>query len=371
MSIITQMMRDLDADESAVKDKKQNSLPLFAAANLLYDNHHQPTAKRARLIMVVALLLALGLLFVDRVLLAELYKPIVGHQYNANTPSQKTFKRTSIPVKEIEETTATEYSVITAGLGLAEDFPMDKPSNQPSSQKGSKPKNDKPQSQASVNTDVTAPEKKPTQVAIKKSRPLSAKALDIQRYEKASQILAQYGQSHAIDFLAKQLPTAFTHIKNMQYFKSVILNISLLINAHRFLEAEALLATYQAAHPSNVDFIKLAIRLSMAQRAYTDALALLNQHSIAISDDAEFTELRAAIQHAQGRYLDAQTSYQQLLQFDSRPSRWWMGLAIAFDAAANFKAAEQAYTQVLLASDVSVEHSAYASKRLTDVDVAR
>ena len=70
---------------------------------------------------------------------------------------------------------------------------------------------------------------------------------------------------------------------------------------------------------------------------------------------------------AQSRYVDAADSYNQLLQFDNRPARWWMGLAVAFDGSADFQRAEQAYQQVLLTTDLTKEHSVYALRRISDL----
>ena len=74
MNLVTQMVRDLESDHSSTEKEKKGELPLFAAANLLYGKNHQPTAKRARLIIIISLLLAMALLMVDRILLPQHYK---------------------------------------------------------------------------------------------------------------------------------------------------------------------------------------------------------------------------------------------------------------------------------------------------------
>lgn len=366
MSLVTQMMRDLEAEKSAAQDQNKNELPLFAAANLLYGKHHQPTAKRARLILIVALVLALGLLFVDRVLLAPPHNLIdngpVDVDEKNNFTNQPIADSHSIKVnaknkEEVEAVYANKSeATITATI-----------TNSVTSKK--------PLIEASVENDHRlirrseshSSKSAPKQAAIKKPRKLSPEALDTQRYEKASQLLANSGYTSAINYLSVQLPKKIMVVKALRYFKSVILNISLMIEAQRFLEAEDLLVLYSQAHPSNRDFYKLNIRLALAQQEYISALALLDEYSIPINQDPEFTEFRAVIQHIQGNYAQAQSSYKQLLQFNNRRSRWWMGLAIALDASANFEGAGQAYRQALLTVDLSSAHGTYASRRITEL----
>ena len=204
-------------------------------------------------------------------------------------------------------------------------------------------------------------------VILKVKRPLNQESADKRDYENALELLSHKGEIAAINYLSQHQAKSDTEIKQRRFFKSVILYASLLVETQRYSAAESLLKTYQAAHSDKQAFSKLLIRLALKQYNYQQALVLLDKFSLPINQDAEFTELRAVTQQAQSRYVEAADSYQQLLQFDNRRARWWMGLAVAFDGSADFQRAEQAYQQVLLSSDLTTEHNVYALRRINDL----
>lgn len=390
MSLVTQMVRDLEVDSPQPQVEKRGELPLFAAANILYGKHHQPTAKRARIILLIALLFALILILVDRVLLPSQYKlrfsdkvesnsfvenqevfvdeadlysdvPVIKQSNNEFRLSNKNAKELNQELREVGETTATLESEKTEAISVmstdtAENIEL--------------PLKDKESKTIQQNI-------------IKTKRSLSDREIDINHYEKALSLLGEHGAVAAINYLNNHLSSdinnhlnnhlishqekAAEDIKASGFFKSIILHASLLIETQRFSQAEVLIGQYQKVYPSNNDFSKLKIRLLMAQKNYPQVLSLLDSLSMPINVDAEFEELRAVSQQAQGQYVDAQNTYKKLLEFDNRSARWWMGLAVAFDSSADFKSAEQAYHQVLLSEDLTAEHNTYALRRITDI----
>ena len=386
MSLVTQMVRDLEVDSPQPQVEKRGELPLFAAANILYGKHHQPTAKRARIILLIALLLALILILVDRVLLPSQYKlkfsdkvesnsfvesqevfvdeadlysdvPVIKQSNNDFRLSNKNAKELNQELREVGETTATLESEKTEAISVM-------------------------RTDTAENIELPLKDKESKTIQqniIKTKRSLSDREIDINHYEKALSLLGEHGAVAAINYLSSDLNNhlnnhlishqakAAEDIKVSGFFKSIILHASLLIETQRFSQADVLIDQYQKVYPSNTDFSKLNIRLLMAQNNYPQVLSLLDSLSMPINVDAEFEELRAVSQQAQGQYVDAQNTYKKLLEFDNRSARWWMGLAVAFDSSADFKSAEQAYHQVLLSEDLTAEHNTYALRRITDI----
>jgi len=386
MNLVTQMVRDLEVDSPQPQVEKRGELPLFAAANILYGKHHQPTAKRARIILLIALLLALILILVDRVLLPSQYKlkfsdkvesnsfvesqevfvdeadlysdvPVIKQSNNDFRLSNKNAKELNQELREVGETTATLESEKTEAISVM-------------------------RTDTAENIELPLKDKESKTIQqniIKTKRSLSDREIDINHYEKALSLLGEHGAVAAINYLSSDLNNhlnnhlishqakAAEDIKVSGFFKSIILHASLLIETQRFSQADVLIDQYQKVYPSNTDFSKLKIRLLMAQNNYPQVLSLLDSLSMPINVDAEFEELRAVSQQAQGQYVDAQNTYKKLLEFDNRSARWWMGLAVAFDSSADFKSAEQAYHQVLLSEDLTAEHNTYALRRITDI----
>jgi len=386
MSLVTQMVRDLEVDSPQPQVEKRGELPLFAAANILYGKHHQPTAKRARIILLIALLLALILILVDRVLLPSQYKlkfsdkvesnsfvesqevfvdeadlysdvPVIKQSNNDFRLSNKNAKELNQELREVGETTATLESEKTEAISVM-------------------------RTDTAENIELPLKDKESKTIQqniIKTKRSLSDREIDINHYEKALSLLGEHGAVAAINYLSSDLNNhlnnhlishqakAAEDIKVSGFFKSIILHASLLIETQRFSQADVLIDQYQKVYPSNTDFSKLNIRLLMAQNNYPQVLSLLDSLSMPINVDAEFEELRAVSQQAQGQYVDAQNTYKKLLEFDNRSARWWMGLAVAFDSSADFKSAEQAYHKVLLSENLTAEHNTYALRRITDI----
>ena len=390
MSLVTQMVRDLESDNSKTESinnqtGKKIELPLVAAANLLYGKNHQPTAKRARLIMLVALLLALVLLLFDRVLLPPQYKLKLSGEVDANALSTADGESldeadfySDNPVIESSNDelriVVDERSNIAKEAGIkTEDsaFQQHQIKNQAVIavwKKDTNKEEEKETISKKENEDRLIDKEKPSeQLVLKKNRPLSAEAIDIRNYDKAMILLAEKGAIAAIDYLGQHQAKTILDIERREFFKSAILYSSLLIETQNFSQAELLIIQYHEAHPSNNDFSKLRIRLAMAQKNFSQAIQLLDAFSVPIDSDAEFTALRAVIHQAQGQYIDAQQAYKQLLQWDNSSARWWMGLAVAFDSSADFGNAEQAYQQVLLSADLTSEHNAYALRRINGI----
>ena len=203
---------------------------------------------------------------------------------------------------------------------------------------------------------------------IKTARVLSVAEVDLQIESEANRILANGLRSAALNYLGgklgNQIANGEVSSESIAKIKSAALYAALLIEAQQFAVADKLLPAYVEAHPQSLEFARLQVRSAIAQQDYSKAIVLLDSFAVPVNRDPTFTELRAAAQQAQGQHGLAVVSYKALLAVDERTSRWWMGLAVALDANAEFDQAKQAYRKAMLAADLPAGLSDYAAQRI-------
>jgi MSHA biogenesis protein MshN len=68
-----------------------------------------------------------------------------------------------------------------------------------------------------------------------------------------------------------------------------------------------------------------------------------------------------------GDYEAASFVYQNLLVRNQDNARWWMGLAVAFDANAQTSEAKQAFVKALELRQLTAELSNYAERRVAQL----
>ena len=286
MSLVTQMVRDLESDHSKTEKENKGELPLFAAANLLYGKNHQPTAKRARLIIIISLLLAMALLMVDRILLPQHYKwklsgndelnSLAGvkaavpdmfetldlyidesdiktseadlsesrdsnemtvsakHDDTLYTPDATDIPNTVLLQAKPSESIAVihEYKVKAHKVKSAEDDVQVVTANKAG--ESNKRRIIINEITVAQPTSASIPEPAEESAILKVKRPLNQESIDIRNYENALALLSDKGVIAAINYLSQHQAKSDAEIKGRRYFKSVILHASLLVETQRF-----------------------------------------------------------------------------------------------------------------------------------------
>ena len=197
-------------------------------------------------------------------------------------------------------------------------------------------------------------------VNVKTSRIAPLEVQDKRLQAKAKQLIQERRQAAAITLLNNEL-------RNAALPKSTELLVGLLIAEGRLAEAQVRIAKYRENFSQSLAIEKQALQLAVQQGNYDAVLQTVARLAVAIEKDPAFNEFKAAALQAKGDYAQAAEAYQQLIQFDARRSKWWIGLAINLDAMANFAQAKQAYQQALINNDLNGELSLYANQRLAQL----
>lgn len=395
MSLVAQVIRDLNASDPNGVAGEHGKLPLFAAAEQLHNEQKQRGSRLMLVLLVVITIMVIvvsGYLFViphqniSNASVSEVGQIVSKEQndiadYSAEvaTPvaevlavdpaiarSPKTAEVNSVKGQPISE------QVDVVNKSVSSDTIADKPRVSESVETLAANSQRRKMIQSSVAIDELAAAREATPpAAVKTARVLSAADIDLQIEVEANRILASGLRSTAINFLSDKLagPSADGKLsaEALTKVKSAALYAALLIESQQFEALDALLPIYVKAHPQSLDFARLQVRSAMAQQDYLQAITLLDNFAVPVGHDPTFTELRAAAQQAQGHYSLAAASYKALLAVDNRSSRWWMGLAVALDAGAEFAEAKQAYSNAMLAADLPAGLSHYASQRIAQL----
>lgn len=395
MSLVAQVIRDLNASDPNGVAAEHGKLPLFAAAEQL---HNEQKQRGSRLMLVLLVVITIMVIVVSGYLFVIPHQNIssasvsdVG-QIVSNEQSDIADYSTEVAMP-VAEVPAVDPAIASAAK-IAEvisvkNQPISEPVNVVNNSVSTDAIIDKPKVSESVETlaangqrrkiiqssvaidDLAAVQKATPPVAVKTARVLSAADIDLQIEAEANRILASGLRSTAVNFLSDKLAGQSTDgellAEALIKVKSAALYAALLIESQQFETVDALLPIYVKAHPQSLDFARLQVRSAMAQQDYLQAITLLDNFAVPVDHDPTFTELRAAAQQAQGYYSLAAVSYKALLAVDNRSSRWWMGLAVALDASAEFAEAKQAYSNAMLAADLPAGLSNYASQRIAQL----
>lgn len=378
MSLVAQMVRDLDAEQQPAADKR-GALPLFAAAEQLYGKQQSQSKWASRLLLLLLMLCGLAMAWAaysflmpkqsvsfvqSEPLSGELNQlvtnaamPVVKSEtIEANSDDDKAVVAVNVepvPVKQANTINADPKpaTVQLVAATAVETKPIEKiDSTIKNTVSASGESRRLIQSASNVAT-----------LDVKTTLPLSNAEVDLQIKSQAEQLLSSGLSASAINYLQEKLAGDVSKIK------SASLYASLLIESQSYQQASNLLQDYQQANPDYLAFSKLQVRLAIAQQNFSQALEQLDRLAIPVKRDAGFTEMRAAILQTQGNYAEAAESYRQLLQYDNQHSRWWMGLATSLDADAKFSEAKQAYRKAMFATDLPDNLSLYASRRIAQL----
>lgn len=380
MSLVAQMVRDLDAEQQPAADKR-GELPLFAAAEQLYGKQQSQSKWASRLLLLLFMLCGLAMAwaaysflmpkqsinFVQseplsgelNQLLPNAAMPVVkAGTIEANSDDDKAVVAVNVEPVPVKQTNTINADPKLAAVQLVTATVVE---TKPIEKIDSTIKNTDTVSASGESRRLIQSVNNVATLDVKTTLPLSNAEVDLQIKSQAEQLLSSGLSASAINYLQEKLAGDVSKIKSGSLYAS------LLIESQSYQQASNLLQDYQQANPDYLAFSKLQVRLAIAQQNFSQALEQLDRLAIPVKRDAGFTEMRAAILQAQGNYAEAAESYRQLLQYDNQHSRWWMGLATSLDADAKFSEAKQAYRKAMFATDLPDNLSLYASRRIAQL----
>ncbi len=118
---------------------------------------------------------------------------------------------------------------------------------------------------------------------------------------------------------------------------------SLLLRARRLVDAELALIEGLSQHHGHPALSELYARLLVERGDNARALQLLNEAGAGRSRDPELRALRAAILMKTGDPRGAADDYRQALAGQPERAVWWMGLGVALEQSGDSRAARAAY----------------------------
>ncbi len=404
MSLIAQMQQDLQQENF---DTNSAELPLFAAADAI---HQRKRISVSVGVVLVALLVPIGLLalawtfapstetppelLVDAALAStpassapaqpnnEAAKPVV-----TEAPADQPVERTQPPSLKVDEAVAQAVKN-TARLASAtieankEQAPTDRAATPVASLPASKTKVAASDNSASIEPQIIKPSEAPLPVTrpvarakqttvkrapvqsigvVKEVRPVTDAELDQQFAEQIQKGLQEGRASEAYRLLENRLTKADDMPVSATLFAGV------LIDDGAFVRAQQLLDRYLVLYPASQQLRIKQLRLLVVQGLFAEALDSVGTFDSRLLKSIEVMELQAVSLQSIGDYEAASFVYQNLLVRNQNNARWWMGLAVAFDANAQTSEAKQAFVKALELRQLTAELSNYAERRVAQL----
>lgn len=194
----------------------------------------------------------------------------------------------------------------------------------------------------------------PTPVLRKKAQVLT----DEQAVTKARKLLQKSKVSAAQTLLQHQLEVASASPES----RALLAGIHLA--AGKRAQAEALVDAGLVFAPLDAGLKKVKARVLLARGDSAAAVNLMESAPPAIQKDGEYHEIRAAALQQQGRAEDAVNVYYQLLKYDSRQARLWVGLGYSLELATRVDESRKAYESSLQVPSLDDSLKRFVTQRL-------
>ncbi|MGB0468362.1 MAG: tetratricopeptide repeat protein [Pontibacterium sp.] len=208
-------------------------------------------------------------------------------------------------------------------------------------------------------SEKTLPEAKTTAPQQTKA---SARALprmtDEQVVSKARQLLQKNQTNAAVSWLNHQLN------QQPDFSETRILLAGVYLAEGNGAEAESLVTQGLKKTPASAGLKKIKARLLLAAGEAQAAADLLRLSAPAITRDAEYHEIKAVALQRLGRADEAINLYYQLLNYNSRQARLWVGLGYSLELAARWPDARKAYQNSLQIPDLDANLKSFVTQRL-------
>lgn len=194
----------------------------------------------------------------------------------------------------------------------------------------------------------------------RKEIPLTAAQIAENSYRDGARLLEEGHRAEGEAALESAL------VSDPRHEKARELLAGLLLEDGRWPEAEKLLKQGVAALPHETAFSYLLARIEVEHGAEPHAIRLLEQGLPDASADPDYLALLATLYQRSGRNTDAIKTFSQALALRPLAGRWWLGLAISFEAQKDWSDAREAYTRAKM-SNLDTDLAKYADERLSAI----
>lgn len=121
--------------------------------------------------------------------------------------------------------------------------------------------------------------------------------------------------------------------------------LSMLVGGRQWTEARQVAQSGLALDPARTGWAAILARLQFEQGDAPAALETLERHAAHAGGDADYQGFHAYLLQKQQRPAEAAKRFQAALALRPQEGRWWFGLGLAQDSAGNADAARQAYAK--------------------------
>jgi len=192
----------------------------------------------------------------------------------------------------------------------------------------------------------------------KQNHQLTPKQLSEVTYQKGYQLLNQNKVYSAEAKLLLALEHDPKHIKAREMLTGLYLKLG------RKVEAEDILNKGLLYLPAYSNFAKLYARLLLDTNQIEKAIKTLLHHRPLIKDDPDYFALLAASYQRQKKHGLAANTYVKLLKINPREGIWWVGMAISLEALGKKNEAHNAYEKARQTGTLNSRISKYSNQRL-------
>jgi len=369
MSIINQMLKDMEDRKSPKDHKKNTDSPvdgLKSPRSMMSDN----TGNRARKIKIWVLIILLIILVVMLLRLSFIYYQ--KSQLPASQslqPSQVSASVTQLQQKVSEKTTKP--------ITLNVNKPTDAQATPPVSQQQSPNTQSSTTSASASSASASAPQ--PAQATNAAQTPAANASADQHNTNAVSvvpipltpeqQAEKKYDQALA-ELNDGSYPDAIQDLQSTlevkpDYLPAEQALITLLIQQGQYNLANQYLNQALIQRPQNTRLLQLKARLQIVRGHLSNALATLQSYSPPLSDDPNYYALIAAIQQRLGNYSVADQLYRQIIAIEPGNAKWWLGLGIALENLHKNNEAIEAYQRAASLGTLDPNLQAYVIAKIT------
>lgn len=140
--------------------------------------------------------------------------------------------------------------------------------------------------------------------------------------------------------------------------------LSVLVGARQWQEAQLVAQNGLALDPAQSGWAIILARLQFEQNDAAGALATLEKHAAHAGTDADYQGLFAYLLQKQQRSADAAQRFKAALALRPSEGRWWFGLATALEGAGKGEEARAAYARAREVGNLPAEMAAAAEQKL-------
>jgi MSHA biogenesis protein MshN len=177
-------------------------------------------------------------------------------------------------------------------------------------------------------------------------------------YRKAIGAVNQGRVAEAVDGLARALRDDSLHIGARQ------LLVKLLLEAKRFDEALAVLRDGLQGQPAQIGWAMTLARLQVDRGDLAGAWQTLDDSLPAAGHSADYQGFAAHLLQRLGRQREAAERYQAATRLAPGDGRWWLGLGLAAEAEGDSAQAREAFQRARQSGNLSPELTALAEQKL-------